>query len=310
MKQLIIPEQHDIDIGPYGPACEGFIDLVKGIFLKSKDERKERLDKAKNARFPNASIIDKELEKDLKATYDNHEWVEKNLTGNSGTTKIKALTIAMSEGKNVTNPTEILKLAQAMANFVKEIARSEKPFIDLRCKLINEIKDEKDAAKVDAVWLKHAKVLSVTAADRCRSKKKVIPAIGFNTKGRSWPIDLSNPKDRGFNTHIRSSDEGDGAFEVPTVKTAAEFAKTIRGIIDICMELDVIGRTHYVPYWDCLAAEYDDLEYGDEIFSYLCSSQGDYEVSDLADGLGYDLGHIACGLYIVMFDKHTKQGEN
>ena len=210
----------------------------------------------------------------------------------------------MSEGKNITNPSDLLKLAQAMSNFVKEIARTEKPFIDLRRKLINDIKDEKDTAKVDAVWLKHAKELSVTAAARCRSKGKVIPAIGYNTKGRSWPIDLSNPKDRGFNTYIRSSDEGDGTFEVPTIKTAIEFAKVIRGILDICLEMDNISHSHYVPYWDCLAVEYDDLEYGDEIFSYLCSSQGDYEVSDLAGGLSYNLGHIACGLYIVMFDKH------
>jgi hypothetical protein len=73
-----------------------------------------------------------------------------------------------------------------------------------------------------------------------------------------------------------------------------------------------LSSAHYVPYWDILDAEYDDMQYGDEVFSRICSSQGEEEVSDLAIAAYYDIGSIICGLYIAMFDKHmiAKQPAN
>lgn len=307
MKQLVIPEQHDINLGTYGPACEGFVDLIKSLFFKSKDNRKEKIEKIKNHRWPRFTMIKKELESDLKSTYDNPQWVEKNLVGNSGIVKIPALMFANVDGKLITKPEELAKIAQGMFSVIKEIVQQEKPYIELRHKLVDKIEKETDPAKVDQIWLDHEKQLSTTAADRVRNKKKAYPAFGFDTKKRSWPVDLSVASGRGayeFSAYPGKQGETDGSFEVPTTHSAKHYAEAIRTILDICCELADIEQNTYIAYWDCLAVEYDDLKYGDDIFGYLCSSQGGWEVSDLASGAEGILSYIVCGLYIAMFDKH------
>jgi hypothetical protein len=306
MKSLIIPEQPDIDLGHYGPACENFIDTIKNLFIKKKDSKEERLKKLKGSSDPYMSIADKELERDLKLTYENSQWVETHLASNSGLVHVTALGVACVDGKQLTTPEEILKVAKEMFRVLNDIYNREKPFIQMRQKLIKQIQDETDPVKVEAVWTKYSKELLVTAADRYRQKvKKPTAAFGLNPESKwmtTWPVDFNNPKNSSFGTYFPK--RGDGRFVAPTPQNAKSFLNTIRELMDMAVQADWIGQQANIPYWDCLEVEYDDLENGDDIFSYLCSSQGEHEVTDLAYGIEGVFGMVICGLYIAMFDKH------
>lgn len=304
MKQLTIPEQHDIDIGQYGPACEGFIDTIKKLFIKNSDPTKDRVEFIKRSKSMHVGHVESYLEKDLSSTYDNPAWVSKQLENNSGFITIPALSIANNGHKALTTPQDIIKVARAMFDVVKGIAQVEKPFFEHRKHLVSQIKNVTDAAKVDAFWLEHAKELSGTPVERFLKKnKKHFPSFGCADDGKyAWPVNYSNPKETSFTLygHIKT----DGKFEAPTPQNAKIFANTIRELLDIAVKLYEISSTSYVPYWDILSAEYDDLKYGDEIYDYLCSSQSNWEISDLAISASNTVGIIICGLYIAMFDKH------
>lgn len=306
MKSLIIPEEHDISLGEYGPACEGFIDTIKNLFFKKKDARQQRLKELKGAKDPYLNAADKELERDLKLTYDNPEWVAKHLAGNAGVIHITALGAACVDGKQLTTPEDVLRVAKGMFKVLNDIYQREKPFIELRCKLIKQIQNETDENKVHAVWKKHEQQLIVTAADRYRQKeKKPTPAFGTSPENKwmtTWPVDYINPKRQEFASYL--SGRGDGQFVAPTPQNAKSFLTTIREMMDMAIQADWIGQQAYVPYWDILDVSYDDLKDADDIFDYLCSSQGGHEVTDLAYGIENIFGIIISGLYIAMLDKH------
>lgn len=304
MKQLTIAEPHEIDIGPYGPACEGFIDALKSFFTK-KDPIKNRVEIIKNDKYMTFRVLETTLEKDLKLTYDNPAWVRKTLEGNSGFSNIAALVHANSEGKLLKTPEELVKIAKSMLEVVKEVARREQPFIEFRSKLIKQIQKERNPAIVDRVWLENEKKLSITAVDRQRQyDKKSHPAFGSDRQKHPWPVDFKPTTRECFNhAWIKTS----GEFVVPTPQNAKNFADAIRSIFDILLELTKIGGDTYVSYWDILEVEYDALSDGDAVFSYLCSGQDGWEVSDLAFDTKWTLCHIVCGLYIAMFDKVIKK---
>lgn len=304
MKILTIPEQHDIDIGVYSPACEGFIDTLKNFFDKDKD-RKERVRILNEDSYKVFRLLEQTLEKDLKSTYDNSSWIKKNLSNTTSYVAIKTLTYAHVNGKAIKKPEELVKAAESMLVVVKEIAQSEKTFIEARRNLIKKIQTEKDGTKLDQVWLYNQKQLSVTAVDRCRQRGKSYPALGFDPKKETWPVDLKDTSKSSFNTSPDKS--SDGYFEAPSVQNAHNFSRAIRTLLEITAQLIKISRETYVPYWDILEVSYDDMKYGDEIFSYICSAQNNWEVSDLADGVRWMIGHIIAGLYITMFDKYKPQ---
>ena len=304
MKQLVIPEQHDIDLGSYGPACEGFIDAIKGLFVK-KDPSKERIEVLKKSSYDVFDALEKELENDLHRTYDNSAWVEKNLANNSGFITIQALATANFNGKELTKPEELVKIAREMMSVLKEIAAREKPFIEFRRKLTAQVDKMTDPKQVDKVWEENAKQLSISAVDRQRQKyKKGFPAFGHSTMsgGSSWPVSYKNAKADWFGGDAQV--KTDGKIEAPTATNAKHFADAIRALMEVCTDTEKVWKETYIPYWDSIGVEYDDLKHGDDIFSYLYSSQGDQEVADLATDIKYDIGHIIAGLYIAMFDKH------
>lgn len=305
MKILNIPEQHDIDIGSYGLACEGFIDTIKSLFVK-KDQTKERINVLKKDSWEVFKTLENELESDLGRTYDSTEWVQKNLTSNPGFLSIKALETANFNGHELTKPEEIVKIAREMLNVLNDIANREKPFIEFRRKLTDKVDKMKDPKQVDKIWEENKKQLSTTAVDRQRQKyKKGFPAFGHSTivGGSSWPVTYKDPKVNWFDgdPQIKTS----GKIEAPTADNAKQFADAIRELMKICTESEKIWEETYISYWDSIGVAYDDLEYGNEIFTYLYSSQGDREVADLAYLVKYDIGHIIAGLYIAMFDKRA-----
>lgn len=298
MKQLVIPEQHDIDIGPYGPACEGFIDTVKDLIFKNPI--KDRVTNLKSDKFGYSKICD-ELDKDLQSTYDNPGWIKKNLPESSGVADISALKIANANQKQITTPAELVKVANGMLSVIKEIAQREKPFIDYRRKLYKEIEKIKDAATVDAIWLKNEKQLKQTGAERAYQKyKKPIPALGGPVNG--WPFRSDGKNSHGFSELFYKTE---GTFELPSAANAKNYANAIRALADIAEELDAIGMETRIPYWDGLAVEYDDLKYGDEIYSKITTGQSG-DIEHLAFGASYTISRVIIGLYIAMFDKYAK----
>jgi hypothetical protein len=303
MKILNIPEENEQDLGAYGPACEGFIDTIKGMFFK--DPRKERALALSKEKHPRAKALEKDLERDLGLTYDNPKWIAKHLANNSGTIKIKALEHANVEGKVITNPAEIVKVARGMLDFLRQVVSREIPFVERRLKLIKEIENEKDPAKVDAFWVKHEKELKVTPVERMRTYvKKPVHALGHQGDDKeAWPFNFKDPRRNYFDSF--GSVSTDGSIETPTPTNAKVFATAIRELFEISKAMQDMEEEIYVPYWDDgLAAEYDLLEHGDDLYDNLFSSQTGWEVMDLVGGARYELGAIICGIYIAMFDKH------
>lgn len=304
MKQLIIPEQYEIDIGSYGPACEGFVDLIKGFF-KKKDPIAERLEILKKDKWQSFGGIKKTLEQDLKSTYDNQGWVEKNLPDAKGMITIKALSHANVHQKQITSPEEVVKVALSMLSVVKEIAHAEKPFTELRRKIISQIENVTDPTVVDQVWLDNEKQLKTTAAERhYQRNKKALPALGGSNKpGEEWPVGSVRKGEFGFTEFNRYVTSGE--FEAPSISNAKDFAIAVRKLVEICCELDTIYKESYIEYWECLAVEYDALKYGDEVYTQIASGQSG-EVYHLASTVAYDIGRIIVGFYIAMFDKQDK----
>ena len=304
MKQLVIPEQYERELGSYSAACEGFVDLVKGFF-KKKDPIQERLDNLKNDKWQSFSNIEKTLEQDLKSTYDNPEWVGKNLSNAKGFITVKALSYANVNQKQITSPGEVVRVAESMLSVIKEIARTEKPFIELRQKLYKQIEKMTDPAKVDQVWLDNEKQLKTTGAERFYQKhKKAFPALAAGDKPEAeWPVGSKHKGKFGFTEFNNYTTSGE--FEAPSTSNAKSFADAVRKIVEICDELNTIYNETYIEYWEGITVEYDDLKYADEIFTQLASGQSG-EVYHLATNTAYDLSHIIVGLYIAMFDKQDK----
>lgn len=301
--KILSLEESEIDLGEYGPACEGFIDAVKSIFLKSDPQK--RINEINKARYPNSGYIAKDLAKDLKLTYENPTWVEKNLSKEKGMIQVKLLGMANVNQKQITKPEEILKVAKEMFAVVNQIYEREKPFIQLRCKLIEKFKDEKDIDKIDAMWQQYKSQLMVTAVDRYRqTNKKPISALALAPGKRvsGWPVNLTDLKDQGFVNYPEH--KTDGTFEAPNQSNAHEFAKVITELTDMAIQLDWLAQQASVPYWEIMEFDYNAYADADDVYSYLCSSQGNYEISDLAWDVEFTLGQIVCGLYIAMFDKH------
>lgn len=307
MKIISIPEQHDIDIGPYGPACEGFIDTLK--YYLSEDPSKKRLKELAKRSNYSKFVLKKELERDLSLTYENPTWVSKRLEGNSGFAQSKALEHANVSGKAITDPAEIVRIAKLQLEVIKDIARHEKPFIAFRQKLTEQLDKITDPAKADKIWEENEYRLRETPVDRFRKRhKKHFTALGQADDGKNaWPVNYKDPKESQFNSFC--SITTDGKLEAPTPQNAAKYAQAIRDLLQIILEVDKITDECYVSYWDGIPVEYDELEYGDEIFSYIYSSQDNWEVYDLSSGLSYELDHMLAAIYIIMFDKHKGIGE-
>ncbi|BAW19267.1 hypothetical protein [Ralstonia phage RP31] len=302
MKILSIPSQFDIDAGSYGPACEGFIDAIKKIFVKKTPEE-ERVEMLNNSKYHNSSLLSKDLENDLRRTYDNPDWVKKNLVDGSGTIKVAVLKYANVNGKALTRPRDIAYAARGMLDAVKAIVSREKPFTELRRKLTKQAQEIKDNAALDKFWEAHAKQLAGSAVGRTQQQcKKPLPALGYDNQ-YTWPFNFKNLNHEEFTVFPRV--ETDGEIIAPDEHNAKEFADAIRDLMSIIAEADKIASDNYIAYWDAVAdgIEYDELKYGDEIFNNLFTGQGGYEVSDLAQGLSYSIGPTICGLYIAMFDK-------
>ncbi|BAW18979.1 hypothetical protein [Ralstonia phage RP12] len=302
MKILSIPEQHERYIGEYGPACEGFIDTFKKLFAKKtpEEERVEMLHKSNRQSY---TSLTKDLEQDLQRTYDNPEWVTKNLADQSGMITVPALAYANVNGKALAKPRDIVYVARGMFEVVKAIVQRERPHTELRRKLVDQACKIKDNAALDKLWDANAKQLTQSPVARAQQQyKKPLPALGFDNQ-YPWPFNFKNLDHEEFTQFPRV--ETSGEVEAPAEHNAKDYAEAIRELMKICAEAMKLSEDNYIPYWDCLdsAIEYDELKNGDEIFSKLCSSQGCYEVADLAHSLEYTLGPIICGLYIAMFDK-------
>lgn len=304
MKSLIIPEQQDLDIGYYGPACEGFVDAFKALFgQKKKGPFDENLAAVKGTR--GASVLIHKLENDLRLTYDNPEWVKNTLGDGHGLIQVKALAGANVDGKAITAPGDLLKVAKSMFVVVEDTYRRELPFVQKRKKLVEDIAQKKDPAYADQVWLDNKDWLMQSASDRFQQKYKGhLPALSNSPKeDGEWPI-----SDKQKWNHIFSNaypdHKTDGMFEAPSAKNAKEFASTIRGLVKMLVDLNKMADESRLPHWEFLEVEWDDLKHGPEIFDRIASADGWYEVSDLINGLADTCYTLSLGLYIAMFDKH------
>jgi hypothetical protein len=302
MKILQLQDNHEVDLGEYGPACEGFVDMVKSLFVK-KDAKEAKAEAAHKSAWRTYGMVSKDLEGDLRNTYDNPGWVEKNLDDKAERLHIPALAYANVDGKMITNPREMVKVARGMLNFVKTVAQREKPHTELRIKLCDEAEHIFDNDELDELWEKNASQLKQSPVDRVHQwQKSPVPALGYGGK-YPWPIDFNNPKLKEFSHYARTHTTGE--LEAPIKASAKEFAESIRELLTIAQEAEKIWKDNHIPYWDGLQEEisYDDLEYGDEIFNQMFSSQRQCEVSDLASCITDVVGPIICGLYIAMFNK-------
>lgn len=304
MKILSISNEKGVDLGEYGPACEGFIDSFKALFgKKKKGPFDENLKAVKGTQ--GYGVLVHKLEDDLRLTYDNSTWVNKEFAGASGLIQVKALAGANVDGKPITAPSEIMKVAQSMFVVVKDTFHRELPFIQKRKKLVEQIAQKKDPAYADQVWLDNQEWLKPTAADRFKQKYKGhLPALSNSPKeDGEWPISDKQKWNHVF-SNAYPDHKTDGMFEAPSVKNAKAFADTIRGLVKMLIELNKMAAESRLPHWEFLEVEWDDLKYGPEIFDRIASADGWYEVSDLINGLADICYTLSLGLYIAMFDKH------
>lgn len=309
MKILQLQDEHARDFGEYGPACEGFVDTIKKLFAK-KSKQQARAELLHKDSWNAAQKLSRDLEGDLRSTYDNPDWVKKNLGEAQETIHVAGLTQANVFGKALTNPQAIAKVAGEMLATVKTIAHTEKPHTELRKRLCKQAEGIKNNGELDKFWEAHAKELNESPVDRARKAfKRPAPAFGCDDRSCTFPINFADPKDFSFTTYGRVKTTGE--LEAPNQHNAKAFADALRALMAVALEADKIRDENYIPYWDSVAdeIEYDNLKHGDDIFRSLFSSQDDNNVSDLASFIEYELAPIMSGLYIAMFDKTliTKQ---
>lgn len=297
MKFLTVQDEGHVDLGQYGPACEGFVDAMKSLFSK-KNKQEERAQALSKDRYRAPTILMKELDKDLKVTYLNQAWVEKNLPEQSDSIKVPGLEFANVGGETLSSPPDILDIAKKMFDVVKAVSQAEQPYIQLRKRLIDKAVKIKSNEELDQLWLDNQEQLKYTAVDRAKQRyKNSMPALGYD-KTNPFPV---SKEDYWTWAGTRTA----GTFTTPTKATAAKYAEALDGLMDIFRECEDIFQRDYIPYWDILddAIEYDDLKYGEEIFSHLFSSQDEHNSFDLARNVADEIGVFVCSLYIAYFDK-------
>jgi hypothetical protein len=309
MKALTIIDQFDHALGSYTVANEGFIDAVKSMFSGGGD-RENLIEKIKSSRWPlGHKALTQHLERDLKVTYRNPRWVSQHLPASAQTIKVPALALANINGKAITNPLDILKAARQTVATFKAICQSEKPFIDLRKKLINQIHQEKGDrnALADLLWEENRDKLKETSAARwLKRNKKDFPALGhFNVKGNDeWPVRFRGEGVHGFET-THNQFKTDGEIQQPSQANAKDFADALAEIAELMYEVQMLTQDAYVEDWETIDIDYDKLKHADEVFRLLCASQSVEEVDALGYAVDHKLGAVACGLYIAMFDKQA-----
>lgn len=307
MKVLTIPEESDFNLGHYDVACEGFVDVLKSMFSGERS-RKKMVAKIKNTKWPLAlRDLDENLKWTLSATYQNPHWIKENLPEKSTTIQVPSLVYANASGKELTHPSEILKIAQSMVVVFKNIIRVEKPFIELRVKLMNQMNkasgNREEAA--DKLWLENKNVLMTTSATRyLKQDKKDHPALGRNSRtDGEWPVPFKGSDDGGFSAtgpRFKTS----GSIEAPSQDNAQEYAVAIRSIVDMIREVLILSQECYIDDLEGFDINYNELKYGDDIFTHVCCTDSRDDVQHLGYYIHHVFSIIACGLYVTMFDKH------
>jgi hypothetical protein len=322
MKILTIPDPLEMDLGPYGPACEGFVDSLKEFFsfAKFRKSNAEKLKGSKDYRF-----LAKVLESDLHKTYDNANWIKDNLPEEAYKVVVRALNLANVAEIQLSTIQEILKVGRGQLRVVKDIYKSEEPFIELRNKLAQDILESESADYAEEVWLRYRSGLSTTSAQRyyVRHKHRV-PALAERVeKGHEWPIPSTHKGERGFyyNLDFRTT----GIFPGVTVSNARTYAQGVRDLLALALEFRDIGyqsqlidsSEFYAMFEDPEEDDDEDtreekerrkrqlgwMSFEDEVTNRIFySDEYIVEVSDLAFDVAALIGRIAVGVYLAMFD--------
>lgn len=290
-------------------ANEGLVEAIKTLFHK-RDHIQDRLREMKTTKNNDSFFrgLAKQAEVDMRSTYDNPNWVEANLPDVSRMVTVRLMNTANVNGKQLTTPEDVLKAVEVVFKVVIDIAAHEKPFIEKRQKLVKEIADKGDPAYADQLWEANEKDLLETAANRfLKRNKRNYPMIGHDvSRSKEWPVAFNHKGDFGFSVYFALY-KTDGTFQAPSKQNAKHYTEVLRKLLEMKSKLDEIHDKDTIPYWDSLNVAYDDLKYGDNITTYISSSQTVNEVAELAEGVSSEIERLIGGLYVVMFDKHQSQ---
>lgn len=318
MKILQIEEEDHLNLGELNAACESWVQRFKSIFSNPKPGE-ERLKAVKES--SSFFTLVRELDKDLKVTYDDPAWLKKNLPDETRLVKMPAMTIANVNGKQITKVEELLEYVAQMHQTVKAIAQHEKPFVTLRQQLVQEIRKKNTSEAADEAWLEHQKELGVTSAERMFSRyRSGVAAIGCGDG--PWPVKSpGDAKTKGFNVYSSNCAKTDGTFEAPSRDNAEAFVRALRWLLELIQTHAEIFKTVYVPYYDIFDrveadagdpdndnadsnVKYSEMKYPKQVSYFITRKLPMREVSDLSNDVSSVFQKLAIGLYIAMFDKH------
>lgn len=304
MKILQLIEERQIDIGDYGPACEGFIDKLKAfIFTGTGEEKANRLNSSNGHRIRE---VGKDLDRDLRRTYGNPEW-RKKLPTEERRVNAKLLGSANVDGKAITAPKELATAAERMMAVARKIYQQEKPHFELRQSLVAKIRRlDGKPEEIDKLWLQYKEQLKVKPAERyVRAGGKPQPALGFDTKNpkAQWPVRGSG--EEGYNVYTSVTTPGE--FITVTQANADEFVDAITELAKLIEECNKLSAESHIADGDDMPVDMDELKYGESIFTEICSSQSYVELSDMLWRLESEFCRLVGGLYILMFGKQSSE---
>lgn len=288
-----------------GPACEGLVDTLKGLF-KKPDVAPQKLEDIRKSNRKSIDLVEKDLDRELKDTYESSDWVKKHLPPSAGTVKIADLETANVNGKQISNPAEIVKVAQQQLRTIKDIAARERPFMEKRRGLIDQASRINEASQLDQFWVDHKEELSISAVDRMRKLyRQSQPALSCGPK-ETWPFDFHDSKATDFTGDFKFKTSGE--VKAPSQQNASEYLKALRDLMAIAEEAYLISTANAISYWDGVNEniDYKDLAYSKDIYRCLNRAQDQSTVSDLTNSFYHTVGVIIVGLYVAMFSKRSQ----
>lgn len=254
---------------------EGLLDKLKDIFKPKKcrlteQEQRQLWDEDNYVRIVNAY---------LKETLLNPSWQAKHL---KETPSEEKSSIAFIGEKNIPDSSALLKSLQGGFNCASEVLRTFDSNTKLRLRLIKELKSLKGSEsviheKADQIYVANKSNLLTSYAEILKSKGfKGVSCTGikgnFPYTTRYGGIALCNYKDE---------PSGNCFIYGPSTSTVDTYVKNIFQLCDLIHDVYSEMSKNYIPYWDNSELEYDSLNYGDEIFEEIYTSQEDYPLEPM-----------------------------
>lgn len=287
MKFITVLNNAQTTSGSLKSTNEGFISDIIDIFKPGK----KKLSDKEIDRMTDDDEYERLISKYLDGNLRDKRWCENNLTNASS---VISSEIAFINGKNIPNFAELLtSLIQAKTEAMKVITKF-KADTQLRQKLSNEILklSEDDYKKADKIAeANKSKLIANLPLEYMKSGGKRISCIGME-RGSTFPI--TNDDFPSFTPYYDDAPEG-CELAGPNIQNKDHYLKAIENIVVILKETYSVVSDNYVDHWEECPIDYDDLEYGDEIFGEIFNSQQNNSTEPLQT-----IGHIARRLLVDM----------